>query len=153
MRARASIAHTPCQLGIAAFGWGVNLTPKELERYSRHITLPQVGLEGQERLKAAKVLCIGAGGLGSPVAMYLAAAGVGELGFQSLVVALRLNLRRRSHHVAQASIDIAHYLTDICVIDHRLVEIVKLQFYDRHTKFAGSINNLNSTVSKTFCLK
>ena len=55
----------------------MTLTPQELERYARHITLGQVGLEGQERLKAAKVLCVGSGGLGSPVTMYLAAAGVG----------------------------------------------------------------------------
>src|SRR5262245_32904674 len=55
-------------------------SPEEFKRYSRHLILPEVGLEGQQKLKAAKVLCIGAGGLGSPVAMYLAAAGVGTLG-------------------------------------------------------------------------
>src|ERR1051325_519301 len=53
------------------------LSKDEIKRYSRHLILPEVGLEGQRKLKAAKVLCIGAGGLGSPVAMYLAAAGVG----------------------------------------------------------------------------
>src|ERR1043165_2045483 len=57
-----------------------DLTNEEIKRYSRHPIMPEVGIDGQRRLKAASVLCIGAGGLGSPVAMYLAAAGVGTLG-------------------------------------------------------------------------
>src|SRR6267142_286155 len=56
------------------------LTNDDVRRYSRHLIMPEVGVDGQRKLKAAKVLCIGAGGLGSPVAMYLAAAGVGTIG-------------------------------------------------------------------------
>ena len=56
------------------------LTPEEIERYKRHLVLREVGGQGQQKLKAAKVLVIGAGGLGSPLLMYLAAAGVGTIG-------------------------------------------------------------------------
>src|ERR671929_2070853 len=56
------------------------LSNDEVKRYSRHLIMPEVGVDGQRRLKAGSVLCIGAGGLGSPAAMYLAAAGVGRLG-------------------------------------------------------------------------
>ena len=56
------------------------LSEAERSRYARHLTLPEVGPEGQRRLKASRVLCLGAGGLGSPVTIYLAAAGIGEIG-------------------------------------------------------------------------
>ncbi len=56
------------------------LAAEEIARYSRHLTLPQVGVDGQLRLRSASMLLVGAGGLGSPLAMYLAAAGVGRLG-------------------------------------------------------------------------
>ena len=56
------------------------LTPQEINRYSRHLLLPEVGMEGQQKLKDASILCIGAGGLGSSAMLYLAAAGIGKLG-------------------------------------------------------------------------
>src|SRR5262245_30459673 len=76
----------------------VQLTAQELVRYSRHLTLPQVGIDGQRRLKSARVLCIGAGGLGSPAALYLAAAGVGTLGIVDSDVVDASNLQRQIIH-------------------------------------------------------
>jgi molybdopterin/thiamine biosynthesis adenylyltransferase/rhodanese-related sulfurtransferase len=70
----------------------------EVRRYSRHLIMPEVAMEGQERLKAAKVLCIGAGGLGSPVIMYLAAAGVGTIGIVEFDVVDETNLQRQIIH-------------------------------------------------------
>ncbi|MCB0013049.1 MAG: ThiF family adenylyltransferase, partial [Anaerolineales bacterium] len=58
----------------------VTLSNEEVQRYSRHLIMPEVGMAGQKKLKAASVLLIGAGGLGSPLAMYLAAAGIGRIG-------------------------------------------------------------------------
>ena len=58
----------------------IELSKDEYQRYSRHIILPEVGLDGQKRLKAASILCVGTGGLGSPLLLYLAAAGVGRIG-------------------------------------------------------------------------
>ena len=74
------------------------LTNDELGRYSRHLILPEVGMEGQQRLKAAKVLCVGTGGLGSPLALYLAAAGIGTLGLVDFDVVDSSNLQRQIIH-------------------------------------------------------
>jgi sulfur-carrier protein adenylyltransferase/sulfurtransferase len=74
------------------------LTTDDLARYSRHLILPEVGMEGQRRLKAARVLCVGAGGLGSPLAFYLAAAGVGTLGMVDFDVVDASNLQRQIIH-------------------------------------------------------
>ncbi len=70
----------------------------EILRYSRHLIMPEVGMEGQQKLKAAKVLCIGAGGLGSPLALYLAAAGVGTLGIVDFDTVDYTNLQRQIIH-------------------------------------------------------
>lgn len=78
-----------------------NLSADELRRYSRHLVLPEVGLEGQQAIKAAKVLCVGAGGLGSPATMYLAAAGVGTIGIVDFDVVDLSNLQRQLLHMTR----------------------------------------------------
>jgi adenylyltransferase/sulfurtransferase len=79
------------------------LTNDEILRYSRHLIMPEVAMEGQQKLKAARVLCIGAGGLGSPLALYLAAAGVGTLGLVDFDVVDYTNLQRQ----------VLHYTSDV----------------------------------------
>lgn len=74
------------------------LSPAELTRYARHLILPQVGSEGQLKLKAARVLVVGTGGLGSPISMYLAAAGVGHIGLVDFDVVDATNLQRQIVH-------------------------------------------------------
>jgi sulfur-carrier protein adenylyltransferase/sulfurtransferase len=74
------------------------LSHDEIRRYSRHLIMPEVGLEGQQKLKAARVLCIGAGGLGSPATLYLAAAGVGTIGLVDFDVVDFSNLQRQILH-------------------------------------------------------
>ncbi|CAN5160690.1 adenylyltransferase/sulfurtransferase MoeZ [soil metagenome] len=82
---------------------GPELAPGELERYSRQIRLPQIGLEGQRRLKAARVLVLGAGGLGSPVLLYLAGAGVGTIGVVDDDTVEVSNLQRQIIHQSAAA--------------------------------------------------
>ena len=76
----------------------IELNKDEYQRYSRHIILPEVGLEGQKRLKAASVLCIGSGGLGSPLLLYLAAAGIGRIGLVDFDIVDSSNLQRQIIH-------------------------------------------------------
>ena len=76
----------------------IQLTKDDYERYSRHLILPEVGVEGQKRLKAASVLCIGTGGLGSPLLLYLAAAGIGRIGIVDFDIVDTSNLQRQVIH-------------------------------------------------------
>lgn len=79
----------------------MQLSKDEVSRYSRHLIMPEVGLEGQLKLKGAKVLCVGTGGLGSPLAMYLAAAGIGQIGLVDADVVDFSNLQRQLLHHTQ----------------------------------------------------
>jgi len=81
------------------------LTPEQIRRYSRHLTLPQVGMEGQQRLTRGSVLLVGVGGLGSPLAMYLAAAGVGRIGIVDFDAVDVSNLQRQ---ILYSSDDVGH---------------------------------------------
>src|SRR5919202_3358170 len=104
------------------------LTPEQRERYSRHLLIPEVGEEGQQKLLNAKVLCLGAGGLGSPVALYLAAAGVGTLGIVDNDDVDLSNLQRQIIHttdrigtpkVDSAEIAVKAINPDVTVIKHK----------------------------------
>ncbi len=79
----------------------IQFSNDEIARYSRHLIMPEVGLEGQKRIKAASVLCIGTGGLGSPIALYLAAAGIGRLGLVDYDVVDFSNLQRQILHTTK----------------------------------------------------
>ena len=83
---------------VAARAAQAALSQQEVARYSRHLIMPEVGMDGQKRLKAASVLLIGAGGLGSPLGLYLAAAGVGRLGLVDFDVVDFSNLQRQVLH-------------------------------------------------------
>ena len=90
--------HRPGPARVAAAAQGASLSSEEIRRYSRHLTLPEFGVEGQKKLKSASVLLVGAGGLGSPLALYLAAAGVGRIGIVDFDVVDETNLQRQVLH-------------------------------------------------------
>lgn len=102
-----------------------SLTAVQVERYSRHLRLEEIGLEGQERLGRARILCVGAGGLGSPAALYLAAAGIGELGILDSDVVELSNLQRQVLHttdrVGRPKVDSAAITLSALNPDVRLV--------------------------------
>ena len=105
-----------------------HLSKDELKRYARHISLPSFGIEGQKKLRKSSVLCIGAGGLGSPCTMYLAAAGIGKLGIIDMDVVDESNIQRQILH---GSNDIGTKKIDSA--KDTLQEInpyVKLELYD-----------------------
>src|SRR5215467_3946696 len=90
---RATVSSLPPLVEPAA-----ELTLDEVKRYSRHLIIPEIGMTGQKRLKNARVLVVGAGGLGSPALLYLAAAGVGTLGVIDFDVVDESNLQRQVIH-------------------------------------------------------
>jgi adenylyltransferase/sulfurtransferase len=92
------VATAPAPARTAATAGEPALSHEEVRRYSRHLIIPEVGLAGQKKLKQARVLCVGAGGLGSPLALYLAAAGVGTLGIVDFDVVDESNLQRQVLH-------------------------------------------------------
>jgi molybdopterin/thiamine biosynthesis adenylyltransferase/rhodanese-related sulfurtransferase len=105
-----------------------NLNHEEILRYSRHLLMPEVGLEGQEKLKSSSVLIVGTGGLGSPVAMYLAAAGIGRIGLVDYDVVDFTNLQRQvihgTHSIGERKVDSAR---------DRLLDInpdIEVEIYD-----------------------
>src|SRR6201988_3970288 len=79
----------------------MQLNNEEVRRYSRHLILPEVGMAGQKKICSASVLCIGAGGLGSPIAMYLAAAGIGKIGIVDFDSVDFSNLQRQIIHTTE----------------------------------------------------
>ncbi len=89
---------TSLSQSLSARAEQATLSPAEYQRYSRHLIMPEVGLDGQKRLKAGRVLLIGAGGLGSPLGLYLAAAGVGRIGLVDFDVVDFSNLQRQVLH-------------------------------------------------------
>ncbi|ERT06058.1 thiF family protein [Lyngbya aestuarii BL J] len=115
----------------------IQLNKEEYERYSRHLILPEVGLEGQKRLKAASVLCIGTGGLGSPLLLYLAAAGIGRIGIVDFDIVDSSNLQRQVIHstswVGKPKIESAK---------NRILEINPLCQVDLHNTRLSSENAL-----------
>ena len=106
-----------------------HLSKDELKRYARHISLPSFGIEGQNKLRKSSVLCIGAGGLGSPCTMYLAAAGIGKLGIIDMDVVDESNIQRQilhgSHDIGVKKIDSAKDTLQA------INPYVKLELYDQ----------------------
>src|ERR1700729_1993710 len=106
------------------------LTNEQINRYKRHLILPEVGTAGQLKLLNAKVLCIGAGGLGSPISLYLAAAGVGTIGMADIDVVSPSNLQRQVlfgvstigvHKVTAAAKRLKDLNPDANIIEHKTV--------------------------------
>jgi adenylyltransferase/sulfurtransferase len=128
------------------------LTASDLSRYARHLALPEVGMEGQRKLKAARVLCVGAGGLGSPLALYLAAAGVGTLGIVDFDTVDLSNLQRQILHSANdigrkkvnsAAEKLAALNPSINVVKHesRLTSANALEIFEGYDMVADGSDN------------
>lgn len=130
-------------------------TTEELKRYSRHFTLPEVGTAGQQKLKNARVLCIGAGGLGSPLLLYLTAAGVGTIGVMDNDVVDITNLQRQvlysTHEVNQKKISAAkahlnrlNPHVNVITYDQRLTEHNALSILSQYDIIADGTDNFET---------
>src|SRR5436309_11212103 len=106
------------------------LTNDQVNRYRRHLILPEVGVEGQKKLLNAKLLCIGAGGLGCPISLYLAAAGVGTIGLADVDIVSPSNLQRQvlfgmssigQDKVKAAAARLKDLNPDVKVIEHKTI--------------------------------
>ena len=129
-----------------------SLTQPELLRYARHLSLPEIGPEGQQRLKHARVLCIGTGGLGSPLALYLAAAGVGTLGLVDFDVVDATNLQRQIIHTtpdvgrskvesAREKIAAINPLIKVEAVDAKLTSANALELFRKYDIIADGTDN------------
>src|SRR3954471_5382024 len=107
-----------------------NLNSEQINRYKRHLILPEVGVDGQKKLLNAKVLCIGAGGLGCPISLYLAAAGVGTIGLADVDVVSPSNLQRQvlfgTSSIGEEKVKVAarrlkDLNPDVNVVEHRCI--------------------------------
>jgi adenylyltransferase/sulfurtransferase len=112
------------------------LSNAEMARYARHLILPEVGVEGQRKLKAARVLCVGTGGLGSPLALYLTAAGIGTLGLVDFDVVDESNLQRQIIH---STADVGHKK-----IDSAAAKLVALNPYTKIVKHETMLTSANA---------
>ena len=114
----------------------VTLSNEEILRYSRHLIIPEVAMEGQKKLKAARVLCVGTGGLGSPLALYLAAAGVGTLGLVDFDVVDYTNLQRQ----------VLHYTSDVgrLKLDSAIDKLTAINPFVEIKRFDTYLNSQNA---------
>ncbi|HEY9137934.1 MAG TPA: molybdopterin-synthase adenylyltransferase MoeB [Terriglobus sp.] len=131
------------------------LTNEEIARYSRHLILPEVGMEGQRKLKAAKVLCVGTGGLGAPLALYLTAAGVGTIGLVDFDVVDESNLQRQVIHsqstVGKLKVDSAEQMLkglnkNVNIIKHNtmLTSANALEIFKEYDVIADGTDNFQT---------
>jgi adenylyltransferase/sulfurtransferase len=114
----------------------ITLSNEEILRYSRHLIMPEVTMEGQKKLKAARVLCVGTGGLGSPLALYLTAAGVGTLGLVDFDVVDYTNLQRQ----------VLHYTSDVgrLKIDSAIDKLTAINPFVQLERFDTYLNSQNA---------
>jgi adenylyltransferase/sulfurtransferase len=131
------------------------LSNEEIARYSRHLILPEVGIEGQQKLKAAKVLCVGTGGLGAPLALYLTAAGVGTIGLVDFDVVDESNLQRQIIHsqstVGKLKVDSAEIMLkglnkNVNVVKHNtmLTSANALEIFKEYDVIADGTDNFQT---------